>query len=76
MEFRGFSSKELEFINILWDNGNVKQNEPLIARDTVLETIGDNKHNTLALRDLYKKLIKNGYAFRKIGYFAKVNYSS
>jgi len=72
MKFGAFSGHELELINILWDNGNVKQNEPLISRDTVLETIGDNKHNTLALRDLYKKLIKEGYAFRKIGYFAKV----
>ncbi len=72
IDFSHFTTHEIELINILWGNGAVKQNKPLIARDEVLKTIGDNKRNTLALRDLYKKLVSLDYAFRRVGYFAKV----
>ena len=71
IDFSLFSPQEQELINILWANGNIKENKALIPRDTVLETIGNNKGNTLALRDLYKKLIQHGYASKKIGYFAQ-----
>ncbi|MBU1957968.1 hypothetical protein KJ680_06145 [bacterium] len=71
IDFSLFTEREKQLINILWANGAVKRNKALTPRDTALKEIGDNKANTTALRDLYKKLINNGYAFRKIGYFAK-----
>ncbi|CAA6806998.1 MAG: Unknown protein [uncultured Sulfurovum sp.] len=66
-----FTPQEKELINILWNNGTIKRNKPLISRDEVLKIIGDTKNNTTALRDLYKKLTEHDYAFRKVGYFAK-----
>ena len=72
IDFSLFTPQEQELINILWANGAVKRNQALTPRDTVLETIGNNKSNTLALRDLYKRLLGLDYISKKIGYFAEV----
>ncbi len=65
-----FTEREYKLVKLLWANGDIKRGKALTPRDTVLEQIGNNKTNTMALRDVYKLLIKYGYAYRHIGYFA------
>jgi hypothetical protein len=67
-----FTDVELELITILWDGNNVKAHDSLVTRKEVLKVIGDTKINTNLLRDLYKKLLKHDYIYKRVGYFAKV----
>ena len=69
-----FTDGELNLISILWDGNNVKQHDPLTTRANVLKVIGDTKINTVLLRDLYKKLLKHDYIYKRVGYFAKVEF--
>jgi len=76
LDIKKFTNEELKLIDILWDKGNVKANDSLTIRRDILKVIGDTKVNTTLLRDLYKKLIGLDYIYKRVGYFAKVNYSA
>jgi len=68
-----FDDREVELIKLLWRDGGVHPHGSLTNRDTVLDTIGNNKANANRLRDLYNKLLKHDYIYKRVGYFAKVN---
>ena len=72
IDLKNYSHDEKELINLLWKQSTVKRNEQLETRDNVLKIIGDNKNNTLKLRNLYKKLLEHKYIYKRVGYFAKV----
>ena len=72
MDLKGYSNGDLELIGLLWKGSTVKQNEQLETRDNIIKVIGDSKNNTLRLRNLYQKLLKDGYIYKKIGYFSSV----
>ncbi|CAA6801060.1 MAG: Unknown protein [uncultured Sulfurovum sp.] len=72
MDLKNYSDGDLELIDLLWKQSTVKRNDQLETRDNVLKVIGDNKNNTLRLRNLYKKLLGDGYIYKRVSYFAKV----
>ncbi|CAA6805238.1 MAG: Unknown protein [uncultured Sulfurovum sp.] len=72
IDLKNYSTGDLELIDLLWKQRTVKRNDQLETRDNVLKIIGDNKNNTLRLRNLYKKLLEDGYIYKRVGYFAKV----
>jgi len=72
IELKNYSHSDLELIDLLWKQATVKRNDQLETRDNVIKVIGDNKNNTLRLRNLYKKLLKDDYIYKRVGYFAKV----
>ena len=72
IELKNYSHGDLELIDLLWKQSTVKRNDQLETRDNVIKIIGDNKNNTLRLRNLYKKLLKDEYIYKRVGYFAKV----
>ena len=72
IDLKEYSNADLELIDLLWKQSTVKRNEQLETRDNVLKIIGDNKNNTLRLRNLYKKLLADKYIYKKVSYFAKV----
>ena len=72
IELKNYSHDDLELIDLLWKQSTVKRNDQLETRDNIIKIIGDNKNNTLRLRNLYKKLLKDDYIYKRVGYFAKV----
>jgi len=72
MDLKNYSPDDLELIDLLWKQATVKRDDQLETRDNVLKVIGDNKNNTLRLRNLYKKLLDDNYIYKRVGYFSKV----
>ncbi len=72
IDLKEFSNDDLKLIDLLWKHSTVKRNDQLETRDNVIKVIGDNKNNTLRLSNLYKKLLKLDYIYKRVGYFAKV----
>ena len=63
-----FSHKEVEFIKLLWDNGEVKEGDKLIPKRFILQQSIKGRETERELVNLYKKLedmdliqFKNGY---------------
>ena len=75
MDLKNYSHGDLELIDLLWKQSTVKRNDQLETRDNIIKVIGDNKNNTLRLRNLYKKLLADEYIYKRVGYFAKVELS-
>jgi len=73
IDLKGYSNDDLKLIDLLWKYSTVKRNEQLETRDNVLKIIGDNKNNTLRLRNLYKKLLADKYIYKKVSYFSDVD---
>jgi hypothetical protein len=73
IDLKRYSNSDLELIDLLWKHSTVKRNEQLETRDNVLKIIGDNKNNTLRLRNLYKKLLADKYIYKKVSYFSDVD---
>ena len=73
IDLTNYSHDEKELINLLWKQSTVKRFDQLETRDNVLKIIGDNKNNTLKLRNLYKKLLADKYIYKKVSYFADVD---
>jgi len=72
MDLKNYSPDDLELIDLLWKQATVKRNDQLETRDNVIKVIGDNKNNTLRLRNLYKKLLADDYIYKRVGYFSNV----
>ena len=73
MDLKNYSNDDLELIDLLWKQSTVKRYDQLETRDNVLKVIGDNKTNTLKLRNLYKKLLADKYIYKKVSYFSDVD---
>ena len=73
MKLQGYSPLEFELIDLLW-KGTEKKHDQLETRDNVLKVIGDNKINTVRLRNLYKKLLKDELIYKKIAYYSNFDF--
>lgn len=73
MDLKNYSDGDLELIDLLWKQSTVKRNDQLETRDNILKVIGDNKNNTLRLRNLYKKLLADKYIYKRVGYFSNID---
>jgi len=73
MKLQGYSPLEFELIDLLW-KGTEKKHDQLETRDNVLKVIGDSKTNTVRLRNLYKKLLKDELIYKKIAYYSNFDF--
>jgi hypothetical protein len=71
-DFEGFSDQEQDIIKVLFKNFTVKHREQLTTRMDALHALDldDNKTNTLLFRGVYKKLLEQGYIYKKIAYYS------
>jgi len=65
-----FSHKEVEFIKLLWDNGEVKEGDKLIPKRFILQQSVKGRETERELVNLYKKLEDMGLIVFKNGYRA------